>query len=236
MSKWDERITYAVEAQLFPQVYHRVLFFGLHRAGKSTLAEKLFHGNCEIVPCHKEMTVDDLIGGMTLINGSTLWQDGAALRALRNGRVLILNEVDHGVRSAECTSYFHALLDDPASVTIPTGERINAAPGYAVIGTSNALPSELPPPIFDRFDAIFKVTTLSDGLVRALGPYAKQAIVAADREAKKYSSWTRPASVNLWLAASKLKNHGVTEEKIAEVLGLSDQEKNDFLIAIATQE
>lgn len=228
---WDERIAKLVQSEIFPSVLHRILCFGISRAGKSSLGEKLFPGNFERIPFHREMSVDDLIGGMILRNGTTEWSDGPALRALRHGKLVIFDEIND--KSPEITSYLHALLDDPAAITTPVGERVLAAPGYGVIATTNSLPEELPLPIRDRFDVIIKVTELSSGLVKSLGPFANHAKSAALNQAKKYASWQRPASINLWIAASKLRKKGMNDEAIADALGLHDQEKKDFLIAIA---
>jgi MoxR-like ATPase len=231
MANWDVTMTKLIEAHVFPQVLFRALLFGISRAGKSTLGQKLFPNNWERIACNRDMTTDDMIGGMSLVNGSTKWLDGPAVRALRQGKALILDEVNYV--SPECRPYLHAIMDDPPAITLPTGERVNAAPGYCVLGTTNELPSELPLPIYDRFDVVLKVLELSDGLVKSLGRFATPAKNAAHKQAKKYSTWTRPASINMWLAASKLQSCGVNDEQIADYLGLHDQERADFLIAIA---
>ena len=106
------------------------------------------------------------------------------------------------------------------------------APGYGVVTTINPTPDVFPHPIYDRFDLYLKADTLSEGTREALGPYANNAeAVIAFNQPKL--DWKRPASVNAFLAANKLRQGGVSQERIAEVLGWEGKEALDFLDATA---
>lgn len=225
---WDSLLVRLIENGIIPQVVNRVLLYGPPRTGKSTLPGKTLP-NVQRLTLHKQMPVDDLIGGMCLVNGSTQWADGPAVRAMRNGTALVIDEIDQF--SAECRCMLHAIMDDPAGITLPSGERVDAKAGYCVIGTTNALPTALPDALYDRFDMVLKADTLSAGLKQVLGPFAN----AAERVVARGDgySWERPASVNLFIAAAKLRANGVGDVAIAEALGLIGNTATDFLAAIA---
>lgn len=224
---WDQIFTEMVSKQLFPQIMNRALFFGVSQSGKSTLLHNLLHS--ERVTFHAGMPLDDLIGGMALVNGSTVWQDGPAVRALRMGKCLQIDEIND--MPIECKTMMYALLDRPAGITLPTGERVNAAPGYCVVGTMNPTPNALPDPIFQRFDVIFRVMTMSSGVKSALGGFVNQAERVFARAAEKVE-WTRPMSVGLLLAAARMRARGVDNDTIVKALGMNETEAADFLASI----
>lgn len=223
---WDQKLVEYVQSGIFPGMVNRMNIHGYSRTGKSTLVKNLL--NPERLTFHQAMPLDDLIGGWALIDGRTVWKDGPAVRALRNGKCLLIDEADQV--PPECQTVLYALLDDPASVTLPSGERVDAAPGYCVVTTMNPTPTVFPHPIYDRFDIYLKADKLAQGTRDALGDFANNAeAVIAFNQPKL--NWTRPASVNAFLAANKLRQRGLGNEKIAEVLGWEGREATDFLIA-----
>ena len=227
---WDSILTDLFRSLVIPHVLNRVLLWGPPRTGKSTISQTLVPGQVERVTMHREQPVDDLLGGYCLKDGSTVWADGPAVRAMRRGHILVLDEVDKCSPENCCVQ--HALMDDPAAITLASGERVIAQPGYAVIATTNALPSALSPAIYDRFDLILKADTLSAGLQRKLGNLAAPAQNTVARGPVAYN-WSRPASVNLFIAAAKLRSKGLSDETIASVLALDGKERTDFLLAIS---
>lgn len=228
MTNWDDRLRQLRKDKLIPNPLYRICLFGPPRTGKSSIAPDLFADGVERCTIHKQLPTEDLLGGYALVNGTTVWQDGPAIRALRNGKALVLDEIDQ--ISPECRCILHALLDDPAGITLASGERVHAAQGYCVIATTNAMPSSLPPAILDRFDLILLANTLSKGLKEALGSLSSQAEAVVIRDASYH--WNRPASVNLFLAASKLKRKGINDEAIVAALGLTGKPATDALIAL----
>lgn len=223
---WDKKLSAYAESRLIPDVLTRVSISGYSRTGKSTLVKRIFGG--ERITFHPAMPLDDVIGGWALVDGCTRWVDGPAVRALKNGTCLHIDESNE--IPAECTTFFYALLDDPAGITLPSGERVDAKPGFCVICTMNPTPDVYPHPIFDRFDVYLTATTLSDGMKRALGPFARNAENVVSFNQPKLD-WKRPASVNAFLAAAKMRSRGLSDEKIAEVLGWDGRQMTDFLTA-----
>ena len=120
-------------------------------------------------PCgHSEVTVESLLGCMTAVNGSTVWQDGVLPECMRKGYWLMLEEInaiDPGVGKS-----LNEVLDN-RSVTITIAGRprtVTAAEGFRLICATN------PPdnPIYkgiesmsfelmDRFDAVVWLDYLS---------------------------------------------------------------------------
>lgn len=223
---WDQKLTEYVESGIVPNVLHRLNISGYSRTGKTTLLQKLLGGYR--ITFHPAMPLDDLIGGWALVDGRTVWVDGPAVRALREGKCLQIDEANE--IPAECQTMFYALLDDPAGINLPNGERVNAKPGYCVVTTMNPEPTVFPHPVYDRFDLYLTADKLSEGTRKALGPYADRAEAVIGFNQPKLN-WKRPASVNAFLAANKLKNRGYDDEKIVEILGWEGKDATDFLIA-----
>jgi len=227
---WDQKLVGLVTDGVFPGVLNRMNIFGYSRTGKSTLVHQLLKS--ERVTFHQGMPLDDLIGGWALIDGRTVWVDGPAVRALRTGSCLQIDEANEVPN--ECQTMFYALLDDPAGITLPSGERVNASPGYSVVTTMNPCPDVFPHPVYDRFDVYLKADTLAEGTKRALGPFAKNAEQVIGFKQPKLT-WERPASVNAFLAANKLKQKGYDDSRIADILGWEGKAVTDFLIAASTR-
>lgn len=224
--KWDQIFT-AMVPNIFPKVLHRALFWGVTQTGKTTTLNNLLGG--EMITFHNGMPLDDVIGGLALVNGSTKWVDGPALRAMRNGTPLIINEIND--IPMEVKTFLYVLLDKKPIATLPTGEVVKAAPGYCVVGTMNPNPSVLPEPVFERFDIVFKVDTLSDGALEALGAFAPQAQRHVARQSRSLE-WSRPMSVGLLMAAAQLCRQGVEPDDMTKVLGLAGNAATDFLAAL----
>ena len=228
---WDSTLTEMFAGGAIPQAIHRVLLWGPPRTGKSSVAYTIVgEARVERVTLHRQQPVDDLVGGYCLKDGSTIWADGPAVRAMRDGKVLVLDEIDQYSPETRCV--LHALMDEPSGVTLASGERVAAVYGYVVIATTNALPGTLPPAILDRFDLILKADTLADGLQKRLGAMAAPAGNTIGREVNRYD-WTRQTSVNLFISAAKLRTFGMNDEQIGAVLGLEGTDLVDFLTAIA---
>lgn len=227
---WDDILRELVKAKMIPNPLYRILLFGPPRTGKSSIGRELFDKH-ERVTVHRQLPVEDLLGGYALVGGSTVWQDGPAIRAMRQGICLVLDEVDQ--ISAETRCILHALMDDPAGITLASGERVDAAPGFCVIATTNALPSALPPAVLDRFDLVLLANTLSNGLKVALAGFAGPAEAAVGRNTTINYKWSRPASVNFFIAAAKLRAKGLTNQAIVHHLGLDGQLANDAMLALS---
>jgi hypothetical protein len=225
---WDMVANRLVKEKIFPHIINRMLFWGPPRTGKSSWVRTLFP-RYEQITFHRQMPVDDLLGGYALEDGTTKWQYGPLPRAMMAGCPIVCDEIDQFSPEVRCV--MHPMLDDPPAITLANGERIEAKAGYCVIGTTNALPTALPDAVYDRFDIILKADTLIAGLQEALGEYVEPAKNVVNQNYNNH--WWRHASVNLFLAASKLRSKGFSEDEVIMALGLQGQVATDFLTVTA---
>ena len=77
----------------------------------------------------------DLIGGIRLENGNTVFKDGPVVEALRRGAILLLDEVDIGhTNKIMC---LQSVMEGKGVFIKATGEKVPAAPGFNIFATSN---------------------------------------------------------------------------------------------------
>jgi MoxR-like ATPase len=203
---WTETLDALVRESAMPERIHRALLYGPPGTGKSSWAGTAFV-NVERVTLHAQMPPEDLIGSIALVASqggtNTVWQDGPAVRAMRRGAALVLDEIDQ--HSPELRCALHAILDDKsiAGITLPTGERVEPAEGFCVIATTNADPSSLPEALVDRFDLVLladkPAATILDRLPRGLAGVLSRAY---DRQ--HVARWTPAVSVRSILALTRL--------------------------------
>jgi MoxR-like ATPase len=77
---------------------------------------------------------DDLFGGLRLVNGNTVWQDGAVITAMRRGGVLLLDEVDLGSDKLLC---LQPVLEGKGVYIKKKNEWVVPAHGFCVVATAN---------------------------------------------------------------------------------------------------
>ena len=148
-----------------------LMLIGDSGVGKSRLIQFLAQETQTplMAPCgHSEVTVESLLGCMTAVNGSTVWQDGVLPESMKKGHWLMIEEInamDPGVAKS-----LNELLDN-RSVTITMAGRprsVRATEDFRLICATN------PPdnPIYkgiesmsfelmDRFDAVVWLDYLS---------------------------------------------------------------------------
>jgi nitric oxide reductase NorQ protein len=156
---WYDVIASLVECGAIPTATHRILLYGPPGTGKTTCPFRLMNSKVvESITLHQQFPPDDMLGSMQLVekNGATTteWADGPAIRAMRRGGALVINEISR--RSPEVESALYNVLDDLeiCSVTLPNGETVTPSPGYCVFATMNDDPNCLPEAIQERFDLV----------------------------------------------------------------------------------
>jgi len=126
-------IVKVVKSKMFYPVY----ISGLSGNGKTFMVEQACSKlNREFirVQINPETDEDDLLGGFRLINGETVFAKGPVLKAMENGAVLLLDEIDRATNKIMC---LQGILEGKPVVVKKTGETITPASGFSVIATAN---------------------------------------------------------------------------------------------------
>lgn len=150
-----------------------LLLYGPPGTGKSTFACRHGATSWYRIYCHEEMSDIDILGGPALRNdkGATAsdWQDGIGLRAWREGKRLVIDEIDKAGGAA--LTALLAITEDPstAAYTIPmTGETVKPKKGFHCIATQNVGPEELPEALKDRFTVRLEITQPHEEAIASL--------------------------------------------------------------------
>lgn len=156
----------------------RILLYGTPGTGKSSWAAYTF-GEDQVERCtlNEESSPEDLIGTWSLKGGDTVFIDGPAVRAMRRGVTLVIDEIDRAAVAVE--SILHAVLDDHniAQITLPTGERVKPTQGYRAIATMNGNPASLNEALLDRFDIVLHAKTPHPGILKRVDEDARKLLV-----------------------------------------------------------
>jgi len=164
---------------------HRILLWGPPGTAKSSGAGAWWpEKQVERVALTEDSAPEDLLGYHVLKGMDTQYAEGPATRALKQGRPLVLDEIDR--TSSSIVSLLHALLDDVkiAEVTLPTGETVKPQAGYAVIATTNQSPQALHDALLDRFEVIMLMDRPHPGALAQLAPTLRAAVLATYKSMK----------------------------------------------------
>lgn len=119
------------------EMFYPVYVSGLSGNGKTFMVEQACSKlNREFirVQINPETDEDDLLGGFRLINGETVFSKGPVLKAMENGAILLLDEIDRATNKIMC---LQGILEGKPVLVKKTGETITPAPGFNVIATAN---------------------------------------------------------------------------------------------------
>ena len=86
------------------------------------------------VQINPETDEDDLLGGFRLINGETVFSKGPVLKAMENGAILLLDEIDRATNKIMC---LQGILEGKPVLVKKTGEVVKPSEGFNVIATAN---------------------------------------------------------------------------------------------------
>ena len=119
------------------EMFFPVYISGLSGNGKTFMVEQACSKlNREFirVQINPETDEDDLIGGFRLINGETVFSKGPVLKAMENGAILLLDEIDRATNKIMC---LQGILEGKPVLVKKTGETITPKAGFNVIATAN---------------------------------------------------------------------------------------------------
>lgn len=110
---------------------------GMSGNGKTQMIEQVcakLKRECFRVNIVAETDEDDLLGGFRLVDGSTVWQDGPAVQAMRLGAVLLLDEIDLGTSKLMC---LQPILEGKGVYLKKVNQWVVPAAGFTVFATAN---------------------------------------------------------------------------------------------------
>ncbi len=116
---------------------YNIFITGLSGNGKTLMVEQVcakLRRECYRVNITAQTDEDDLLGGFRLINGNTVWQDGPVVSAMKNGGVLLLDEIDLGGRNLMC---LQSVLEGKGIFLKKIGQWVKPADGFTVFATAN---------------------------------------------------------------------------------------------------
>ena len=119
------------------EMFYPIYISGLSGNGKTFMVEQACAKlNKEFirVQINPETDEDDLIGGFRLINGETVFSKGPVLKAMENGAILLLDEIDRATNKIMC---LQGILEGKPVLVKKTGEVVEPQPGFNVIATAN---------------------------------------------------------------------------------------------------
>tara|TARA_B100001057_G_scaffold316214_1_gene316376 strand:+ start:300 stop:1418 length:1119 start_codon:yes stop_codon:yes gene_type:complete len=126
-------ISKVISAEMFYPIY----ISGMSGNGKTFMVEQACAKmNREFirVQINPETDEDDLLGGFRLIDGETVFAKGPVLKAMENGAILLLDEIDRATNKIMC---LQGILEGKPVLVKKTGETISPQPGFNVIATAN---------------------------------------------------------------------------------------------------
>ena len=127
----------SIEKILKAKIFYPCFVTGLSGNGKTTMIEQVCakqRRECYRVNITRQTDEDDLLGGFRLINGNTVWQDGPVVQAMRNGGVLLLDEIDLASFNIMC---LQPVLEGKGVFLKKINEWVTPAPGFTVFATAN---------------------------------------------------------------------------------------------------
>ena len=126
-----------VEKIVRSRQFYPIFVTGLSGNGKTLMVEQIcakLKRECYRVNITRQTDEDDLLGGFRLINGQTVWSDGPVVTAMKNGGVLLLDEIDLGSANMMC---LQPVLEGKGVFLKKIGEWVKPAAGFTVFATAN---------------------------------------------------------------------------------------------------
>lgn len=141
----------------------RVILYGPPGTGKTYAGLTLgvpVGATAHRVVCSEDMTKADVTGHLMPVSSHELaWNDGAVVRAWREGARVVLDEIDRA--SGDVLSTLLAMTDSPESAwwqNPVTKEVVRPADGFSVVMTTNLeRMSDLPTALRDRFPVAIRI-------------------------------------------------------------------------------
>ena len=127
----------SIEKILRAKIFYPVFVTGLSGNGKTMMVEQVcakMKRECYRVNLTKQSDEDDLLGGFRLIDGNTVWCDGPVVNAMKNGGVLLLDEIDLASHNIMC---LQPVLEGKGVFLKKISQWVRPAEGFTIFATAN---------------------------------------------------------------------------------------------------
>ena len=111
---------------------------------------------------------DRYVGGYKPLGGVWSWVDGVILRAMREGALLIVDDLHLMGPDGQAALYQACDFGPGSTFSLDDGSQVTPAPGYCVVGTMNGDPSRLDEAVRSRFRNVIPVLEPSSAMLAAL--------------------------------------------------------------------
>jgi len=111
------------------EIGHHMLLIGPQGVGKNKLADhllELLRAEREYLQLHRDSNVSSLVSAPSLVGGVLIWGDSPLVRALKYGRVLVVDEADKAPLEVVCV--LKALVED-GEYALPDGRLVSQRGG-----------------------------------------------------------------------------------------------------------
>lgn len=103
---------------------------------------------------------DELIGSKSAQAGSTYFEEGVMIKAMREGALMVFDEIN--ATPPDCLFAIHSLLDDERKVTLPNGVVVHPHPEFRFFATMN--------PDYEGTKSVNKALTDRFGIILDIKP------------------------------------------------------------------
>lgn len=117
--------------------FHPVFITGLSGNGKTLMVEQVCakHNRKMVrIQITPETDETDLIGAFQLVNGNTVFEKGPVIKAMEEGAILLMDEIDRGNNNLMCVQN---VLEGTSVLIKKINQLVEPAPGFNVIATAN---------------------------------------------------------------------------------------------------
>jgi len=126
-----------IETIIRTKMFYPCFITGLSGNGKTTMVDQVcakLRRELFRVNITTQTDEDDLLGGFRLINGETIWTDGPVVRAMKQGGILLLDEIDLASHAIMC---LQPVLEGKGVFLKKIGQWVKPAPGFQIFATAN---------------------------------------------------------------------------------------------------
>jgi nitric oxide reductase NorQ protein len=196
---------------------NRVFLVGPPGVGKTFAAQHAVRENNQKVisiTLSEDVVLQELLGHFIPRGGEFVWHDGPLTTAIREGSLVVVNEL--GRASSSVKDAMLGVLDAPdvCQIVLPTGEVVRPVATFTIIATSNSGVDELDPALADRFECVIVVSVPHPALIQHMNSLVSG---LGELVSRSYAEPAKAISPRAALTYAKLVDAKVPQDRAAAV-------------------